>query len=256
MDNRAVGIFDTGFGGLTGLAAFRELMPEEDIIYFGDTKRCPYGGRTPDEIRSMTGDILSFFDGFDIKVLLAACGTISVNCRDIFAEHHIPVLNVLDPTLEKMRKTDGKVCVIATQASINSGAFMIPGMDIVPVACPDFVTLIESGHMSKEDPKVAAAVEKYLGGHMDISAIVLGCTHFGIISEAISSFLGDGVEIIEASRCAAENLRDYVLGNGISGGEGNTAFYTSGDTVLFDETAERILNATRCGYKPALSARI
>ncbi len=254
MDDRAIGIFDSGLGGLTGLTALRALLPEEDIIYFGDTGRMPYGGRPTEQLRRMAQQNLDFMASFGVKAIFVACGTLSSTAADLIARCPIPSFGVLRPSVEAMARVpgDGPLAVIATEASIRSGAFAAalsarcPERVILPVACPNFVPLIESGHTRAGDIALDDALERYLGPVRAVGAqaLLYGCTHYGIIDEAVRGYLGPGVQTVSASACTAQALRDYLVERGQTGGSGRTRFFTTGYPPAFAAGAERLL-----GYK-------
>lgn len=256
MDSRPIGIFDSGVGGLTALTALKAILPDENIIYFGDTGRCPYGGKTIEELRIIANDNLAFLKSFGVKAILAACGTVSANCEDILNSAGVKVINVLRPALAEMEKQEGKLAVIATEASVRSGAWTIPGRETVAVGCPDFVPLIESGHISPDDGELKAAVAKYLAEAENAGALLLGCTHYGLIRQAVSDYLGEDTVILSASECAAKAMAAYLIENNLTGGEGKTEYYTSGDVEVFNNLAGRIVNASGCNYQHALRAGI
>ena len=243
MDNRSVGIFDSGLGGLTAFSALRERLPDENLIYFGDSGRAPYGGRPEEQLRRMARQNLAFMQQQDVKAVLVACGTLSSIARDILAESSIKAVGVIDATVLAASRLAGSapIGIIATAASIRSGTFearmreLCPKNRILPVACPDFVPLIEGGHIQAEDPAVREAVQRYLQPIKEAGAgtLILGCTHYGILSQAITDYLGPEVELVEASRCAAEDIADYLEGYHLCGSDGREEFYTSGSAGEF-----------------------
>ena len=249
MDNRAIGIFDSGFGGLTAMRAVQELLPEENIIYFGDTGRVPYGSKTRDQVRRMAVQDLDLIASFGVKAIIVACGTISSNAPDLVDAYPVPAIGVLKAGVAGMQKVEGcgKLGVIATEASIRSGAFTraleeaCPGREIVAVPCPDFVPLIESGHCSPEDPLVQEAVARYLAPIRGADGLLLGCTHYGLIHEAIVRYLGERTRVVSASVCAAAKLCQYLIENGLTGGEGRERLYTSGSAAEFEAAASAFL---------------
>ena len=251
MDHRPIGVFDSGLGGLTAVKALRKLMPEEDILYFGDTGRMPYGPRQAEEIRCMTRQDLDFVAALGVKTLVAACGTVSCNAEDILSAYPLPVIGVLSAGVKALAKAGGEGCaaVIATQASISSGAYerafraASPGRELLSVACPDFVPLIENGHTKKDDPLLKDAVARALRPLKEagVSALLLGCTHYGIIGRAIAAYLGPDVELISASDAAALEARDYLIQNQLTGGEGRELYYTSGSVEVFTAAAAAFL---------------
>lgn len=246
MDNRAIGVFDSGYGGLTAVRALRELLPDENIIYFGDSARAPYGPRPVEQLRLMARQDLQLLQKRDVKAILAACGTVSSNAADILDSFPVKAMGVLKAGIEAMSKAegDGTLAVIATEASIRSGAFqrelekLCPGREIIALPCPEFVPLIEAGHYLPTDPWVIDAVERSLKPLKERKpdALLLGCTHFGLIGEAISQYL-QGVELVSAAGCAAMQMRDYIVENNLCGQGGTLSCLTSGDALEFDRSA-------------------
>ena len=251
MDNRPIGIFDSGLGGLTGLMALRALLPEEDLIYFGDTGRMPYGGRPVSQLRQMARQNLDFMASFDVKAIFVACGTISSTASDLLESCPIPCFGVLRAGVEGMAQVpgEGPLAILATQASIDSGAFTralaarCPGREILPIPCPAFVPLIESGHTAPGDMPLQDAVAEYLGPvkRAGAQAVLYGCTHYGIIDAAVRDFLGPDIRTVSASACAAAQLRDYLVCEGRTGGTGTERYYTTGYPAVFERAAVRLL---------------
>ena len=247
MDNRPIGIFDSGFGGLTAVSALRKLLPNENIIYFGDSARVPYGAKAVSQLRVMARQDMDFAASKGAKVILAACGTVSSTAGDVLDAYEIPVFGVLRTSVAAMSEIKGNapLAVIATDASIKSGAFQreiekhCPQREIISVPCHDFVPLIESGHAGAGDPLVRSAVEKYMRPIKEAgaAAVLLACTHYGIIGEAISAYLGKDVQLVSASECAASAVRKYLTENGLCGGSGEERYYTSGSAEAFTEAA-------------------
>ena len=251
MDNRPIGIFDSGLGGLTSLRALREFLPEENIIYFGDSGRMPYGGKTRSQLRGMARQNLSFISSFGVKAILVACGTLSSNAGDLLAAWPIPTVGVLRSSADWMRHLSGSgpLAVAATAASIRSGGYQAalseacPGREVLAVACPDFVPLIESGHSGPDDPLVRDAVARYLAPVREAraDALLLGCTHYGLIHDAISDFLGPGTLLVSAAESGAASLCAQLLKTGSTGGSGAVRYYTSGDPSEFSRAAALFL---------------
>lgn len=251
MDQRPIGIFDSGLGGLTALAALRKLLPDEKIIYFGDTARVPYGTKSASELRSMARQNLELLDACGVKAILAACGTVSSVAPDVLQAYPLPVFNVVDATVEEIARLggDAPIGIIATHASIRSGVFeqkiaaVCPGREIVPVACQDFVRLIESGHLDKDDEEVRKSVRGYLEPmkQRGIGTLLLGCTHFGFLSDAIREFLGENVRLVSASDCAAASVRDHLVAHAMTGTEGGVRYLTSGSREQFVSLSTKLL---------------
>ena len=251
MDNRPIGIFDSGLGGLTGMKALQELLPEENFVYFADTGRVPYGEKTLPQLRQMAVQDLELVGRYDVKAILVACGTLSSNVPELLDGWPLPAVGVLKSSVAALARSSGQgpLGIIATDASIRSGAFeralrhACPGREILAVACPEFVPLIESGHLCAEDPLVREAVARHLAPlkRAGVERLLLGCTHYGLISPAIADFLGRDVEQVSASHCAAAAMAQLLRERGLTGGEGRERFLTSGRAADFAAAASTFL---------------
>lgn len=253
MDSRPIGVYDSGVGGLTGLRALMRLLPGEDFVCFSDSGRMPYGPRPLPELRRIAVQDMDYLASFGVKAILAACGTISSAAKEEISAYPIPAFGVLTPALDAMAAVpgDGPLAVIATAASITSGEFTDAlrkkcGMtrEIVGVPCPEFAPLIESGHTRRSDPLVQECVARTLEPirSRKFDAVLLGCTHYGFIEEAIRDCLGEDVNLLSAADCGAQALRDYLVRNELTGGERfERRFYVSGDVRAFEAFAEPYL---------------
>lgn len=251
MDNRPIGVFDSGLGGLTAVRALRRLLPDENIIYFGDTGRMPYGGRPRSQIMTIARQNIGFAESFGVKAILAACGTVSSNAPALLEGSRTKAVGVLVPGVKMLTATGAKrLGVIATKTSIESGAFqsriheLAPDAEVTALACPEFVPLIESGHYDSADPMVAEVVARSLEKikSAGVGALLLGCTHYGLIADAIREYLGEGVELIGAADASAYSLAGYLRDNGIlASGTGSEEYYTSGSTEAFNALAPVML---------------
>ena len=251
MDNRPIGIFDSGFGGLTAVRALRALCPEENIVFFADNGRAPYGGRPREQLRRMAGQNLDVTAACGAKLIFAACGTLSSNAADILRAYPVPAFGVLDAAVAEIAREDSRapIGVIATEATVRSGAFdralraACPGREVYSVACPAFVPLIESGRVGADERELRRAVEDYLAPlkAQGVATLLLGCTHYGLIEGALRAFLGDGVRLVDASACAAAYVRDYLEQHGLRGGEGSLRCLTSGELERFQRLAPLFL---------------
>lgn len=250
MDNRPIGVFDSGLGGLTAVQALRELLPDENIIYFGDTARMPYGTKTVKQLRQMARQDMELLASKGVKAIIAACGTVSSTAADVLSAFHLPVFNVVDASVRAMAEAEGgPLGVIATRASIESGVFkrritqLAPEKKVIALPCQSFVELIESGHSRADDPAVQSCVAESLEPlrEQGISALLLGCTHFGYLSEAISAYLGEDVRLVSASYCAAKSMSSYLKARAMTGGTGRVQYCTSGSGEEFAMHASRLL---------------
>jgi glutamate racemase len=246
-----IGVFDSGVGGLTAVRCLRRLLPGEDVVFFGDTARVPYGSRTPEEIHRFARENLDFLRLFGAKAVLAACGTVSAIALGDLQDAGIPVCGVLLPAVEQAVKVtrSGRVGVIATPASIGSGGFQRAleerGCAVTANACPQYVPLAEQGRVRRGDPLVEEVTAEYLAPMKEagVDTLILGCTHYPLFREVIAACLGEGVTLVDSSAAAAEALA-ALLGPGESREGGKLEIWVSGDPEPFTPLAERFLQET------------
>lgn len=251
MDNRPIGVFDSGLGGLTAVRVLRRMLPNENIIYFGDTGRMPYGGRPRAQIMKIAGQNLAFAESFGVKAILAACGTISSNAPDLLSENDVKTVGVLLPGAECLAASGStRLGIIATKTSIESGAFQDtvlrfnPNAEVTAVPCPEFVPMIESGRFDASDPFVREVVERSLAPikAARVQALLLGCTHYGLIADAISAYLGQEVTLVGAADASARTLAAYLEKNDMLAEIGGCeSYYTSGSVKDFEALAPIML---------------
>ncbi len=255
MDKRAIGVFDSGLGGLTAAKVLEETMPCENIIYLGDTANMPYGPRTREDITRLAMQNAEFLMAKDVKAILVACGTVSSNALDKLRESFdVPFFGVIDSAaIAAAEATEtGRIAVIATEASIRSGAYrraleaQEKNLKIFETACPSFVPLVESGHFAANDSAVRAAVEAELSALKRFGAdtLILGCTHFPLLGNAIAEYLGEDVHLISCGGEAALALREYLHREeklNADEGMGSRQWFTSGDAATFSAGAGTFL---------------
>ena len=221
MDQRPIGVFDSGSGGLTAVREIRSILPSENIIYFGDTSRVPYGGRSPEILLHYARQDVHFLRSFDVKALLVACGTVSTNALPVLAaESDIPILGVVEPACAAAAAAtrNKKVGLIATSASVRSGAYerTLAAMDstitVYAGACPLFVPLVENGRVRPGDTVIETVAREYLTPLRDtgIDTLILGCTHYPLLAEVIAGVMGSGVTLIDSGASAARALRQTL----------------------------------------------
>lgn len=213
MDNRPIGVFDSGLGGLTAVKELEEILPGESIVYFGDTGRVPYGTRSRDTIRAYTRQDMAFLMEHGVKAVLAACGTVSSTAADIGAALPVPYFDVVLPTARAAAAATraGKIGVIGTSATIHSDSYrrallsLNPSLTVLPQACPLFVPLVENAFVSPEEEITRLVAERYLAPIRDAGAdvLILGCTHFPLLGPIIHKVMGPGVTLIDSGREAA-----------------------------------------------------
>lgn len=207
MDNRPIGVFDSGLGGLTAVKQIMRELPNESVVYFGDTGRVPYGTRSAETILSYTRDDINFIRSFDVKMIIIACGTASsVSLPAVKHENSdIPLTGVVDATVyAAVRATrNKKIGIIGTTRTIKSNSYDIGIADydkdikIIKQDCPLFVPLVENGHFNT--PVTKLLVEEYLADikKMGVDTLILGCTHYPLLKQAIGEYMGDGVTLID-----------------------------------------------------------
>jgi len=222
LDARPIGIFDSGLGGLTTVREVRRLLPGEELVYFGDTGRVPYGSRSRDTIIKYARQDVAFLRQFDLKAVIIACGTVSTTALDILCqENSLPVLGVVAPAAQTAarRTRSGRIGLIGTQATIRSGAYerhiaqVRPDAQVFAQACPLFVPLVENGRTRPGDVVIETVAAEYLAPlkQAQVDTLVLGCTHYPLLEAVIRSSMGPQVELVsagaEGARAAAELLR-------------------------------------------------
>lgn len=204
MDNRSIGIFDSGVGGLTVMKQIMDEMPYENIVYFGDTGRVPYGTKSREIIMKYSQNDVRFLESHDVKLIIIACGTASsAALPEIKNQFKTPIIGVIEATAEAaVRATkNGKIGVIGTAGTIKIGAYEkiihSYGIDTYKKACPLFVPLVENGHF--ETQVVKLVVEEYLTPirNAGVDTLILGCTHYPHLKKIIREFMGEDVTLID-----------------------------------------------------------
>lgn len=224
----AIGVFDSGLGGLSAIKEFLHILPNEKIIYFGDTGRVPYGNRSRDTIKKYAFQDTAFLMQHNVKMIVAACGTVSsVAGKELESKLSVPYTGVVNPTaFAAAQKTKNKkIGIIGTSATINSHSYKLrlqninPELKVYEQACPLFVTLVENGIISRDDKIAQLIVERYLTELKDkgIDTLILGCTHYPLLSQAISDFMSESVTLVdsgyETALYAAKVLKEQNLLN-------------------------------------------
>lgn len=251
MDKRPIGVFDSGLGGLTCVREFHALGSREDIVFFGDSARVPYGTRSRETIIRYALEDISFLLKQNVKLIIAACGTVSSTLPKRYADAlPVPYLDVVGPTARAAAQAtkNGRIGVIGTPATIRSGAFEseLASLDkrlaCYSAACPLFVPLAENGYADSEAARLVA--RDYLAPlkKQGVDTLLLGCTHYPLLAGVIKEAVGDGVTLVnsglETAKYALESLKADGALNG-DGGEWRT--YTSDDPDDFAALAEIFL---------------
>jgi len=236
MPKRCIGVFDSGLGGLTCVKELMEIMPNESIVYFGDTGRVPYGSKSDETIIKYTKSDINFLKTFNPKMIVVACGTASSIALPVIKDElSIPTFGVIDAAvLEAVSATkNNKIGIIGTVGSIRSGAYEKKINEInkeiktIAVACPLFVPLVEAGHTKSEATRLIAKeyLEKIKSAGAD--TLILGCTHYPLLKEIISEILGDKVTLIDPGKVTAKYVKEYLEKNNLMAHEGSCKFFVS-----------------------------
>ena len=257
MDSRPIGVFDSGLGGLTTVKKLAEFMPNEEIIYLGDTGRVPYGSRSEKTIIKYAGQDAAFLAGFDIKAMVIACNTVCSTAYNILENaYNIPVYEVVrTPSKAAALLTkNGKIGVIGTTATIRSGAYekalreVSPESIVTSVPCPLFVPLVENGRINDDDPAVMAIAGDYLGPILESGSdtLVMGCTHYPLLRSAISKILGPGIALIDSGEETAKHVAEDLAARDMlseKDTQGTIRYYVTDSAEGFSQLASRYLEA-------------
>lgn len=267
MDNRPIGVFDSGVGGLTAVRQLQALLPGEDIVYFGDTGRVPYGTRSPETILQYAQQDIRFLLSQDVKFLIAACGTISsLLPREISDRLPVPYTGVLDAAVAaavKATKT-GRIGVLGTPATIQSGSYqsriaaLLPDAEVFSKACPLFVPLVENGYVSPDDPVTLAVAEEYLAPlrEQGVDTLILGCTHYPLIAGTIDRVMKGTAVLIDPGRETALVAKDQLNSAGLLaelGRRGHSEYYVSDLPDSFDAAVARFLDPDHIAQAQCIS---
>ena len=260
MDTRPIGVFDSGLGGLTAVRQLRRLLPGEDIVYFGDTGRVPYGSRGHDVIVRYAQQDIRFLLSQNVKFIMAACGTVSSTYPSAeAAQLPVPYTGVIGAAARAAAAAtkNKRIGVIGTAATIRSGSYatqlkdLVPGVQIFARACPLFVPLVENGYVNG-DKVTQLMIEEYLTPVRDsgIDTLILGCTHYPLLKSMIGEFMGPGVTLVDPAMTAAHHLERMLSERGLRAAqenEGQAHFYVSDVPDSFVQTADLFLGEYKGG---------
>lgn len=256
MDNRPIGVFDSGLGGLTVVKEIMDMLPDESLVYFGDNGRTPYGTKSIETVVKYTFQDINFLLSQDVKFVVIACNTASAcSLTKVRSKYKIPILEVVGPgSVAAVEKTKNKrTGIIGTAATITSDVYSkaieLIDSDIKTFskACPLFVNLVEEGWWNNEiAEKIAHEYLKELKA-MEIDTLVLGCTHYPLLSKTISSAMGKDVELVssalELARVLKEALANKEL-NSTQKGQAQYRYFTSDSPEKFKSLGSKILGRT------------
>lgn len=250
-----IGVFDSGVGGLTVAREIMRNLPKEDIVYFGDTARVPYGSKSKDNIIRYSRQIIHFLQTKGVKAIVIACNTASALALDaVKDEFDIPIIGVVEPGARAalaVTKTK-KIGVIGTEATVRSSMYekIIQGIDsgvsVVAKACPLFVPLVEEGF--KKHHVTDEIIDYYLASlkESDIDALILGCTHYPLLRSKIREYVGEKITLVNPAYETAMDLKNLLQANemenpDIEGDHGSYSFYVSDAADKFKQFANSIL---------------
>ena len=254
MNNAAIGVFDSGVGGLTCVKELIKLLPNENIVYLGDTARVPYGSKSRETIMSYARQDIEFLKQHNVKMILVACGTVSSVLPAMDIKSDISISGVVEPAVKAACSAtkNNRIGVIATSATIKSGIYgkairsINPNIKVVGKACPMFVPLVENGYTAPDCVPARYIAQEYLEimKKEDVDTLILGCTHYPHLTELISDIMGEGVTLVSSGA----ELAKYAL-NSLSYSDDTAEreeresleLYCTDSVELFSENVERFL---------------
>lgn len=251
MNNKPIGVFDSGLGGLTCANELMKIMPGESIVYFGDTGRVPYGSRSEETIIKYVKSDIAFLISQDVKIVVAACGTAStVALPRLEGKYGVPVIGVVEAAAEAAAKAtkNGKIGVIGTAGTIRNGKYeellkeISPGVETFSKACPLFVPLVENGLTDHEITRMTAKL--YLEEIRDSGAdtLILGCTHYPMLRKVIGEYLPD-VTLIDPGAETAHRVKRFLTESALEAeGEAQSRYYVSDTAEGFERLAGLFMN--------------
>jgi glutamate racemase len=255
MDDRPIGVFDSGFGGLTVARAMIDLLPSEHLVYVGDTARYPYGPRPAEEVRRFSRQIADYLVKVEgVKMLVVACNTAgSVALEELVETLPVPVVGVIDPGLRAAIEVSrsGRIAVIGTVGTIASGAYQRAAarfdrereVELICAACPGFVEFVERGETGSDQVHVLA--ERLLSPvcAADVDTLLLGCTHYPFLARTIADVVGRDVVLVSSGDETAFDVLSILASTGLEreGEQGRQRFVSSGDTSWFASMGRRLL---------------
>jgi glutamate racemase len=252
-NNAPIGVFDSGIGGLTVVKHLRDLLPQEDIVYFGDTARLPYGIKSEEVVKRFAFEDSHFLLEHDVKIIVVACNTVASTAMHLLEEHlDIPVMGVIQPGADACvtMTENNKVGVIGTSATIRSENYTkkILALDnkikVIDQACPLFVPLVEEGFF--EDEATHLIAKRYLGKIIEnnVDTLILGCTHYPVLKNTIQRVVGKDVVMVDSGEETAKFVKKYLEINDLCTSKSIKAglkIYVSDLSHKFQEIAERFL---------------
>lgn len=255
MDNRAIGAFDSGLGGLTVVKELQRLLPQENIVYLGDTGRVPYGSRSRETIIKYAMEDIAFLQSRDVKLIVAACGTVSSTLpREKSQALGVPYVDVVLPSAQEAcaLTAQGRIGVVGTAASMRANAYgqairSIRGdVRVFGNACPLLVPIVENGMVQRDNQIARLAVEQYLQPLIqeNIDTLILGCTHYPLLYDIFNELLNYQVTLIDPGKCSARAVQKVLAAQGLLAQRpqgGKAEYYVTDQVSGFEQTASLFL---------------
>ena len=254
LREKPIGVFDSGFGGLTVLKKLVETLPSEDFIYFGDTAHLPYGSKLPEEIKRFVRDIVKFLRGFNVKLIVVACNSSSaIAMEEIKKIVDVPVVGVIEPAVRAALKNtkSRRIGVIGTEVTIKSNAYKKAfsmanhNVKVFQKPCPLFVPLVEEGFL---DHRATYSIAEYYLNELkerDIDQLVLGCTHYPLLKKVIRKVMGEGIELVDSSIEVSKEVADILEREHLRNTRrtnGYRKFFVSGSSSKFKRMANKLFD--------------
>lgn len=243
---KKIGVIDSGIGGLTVVKALQQLLPKEELVYFGDNKNCPYGNKTEKQIKYLTRDILKFMEKRQVKIVALACNTIST----IFDEHDLfsfPIVDIVTPTAEHIKNMDvDNLGIIGTEMTIKSNAYqrLLEDEDYEIIAEPskDLASLVDKGLFDSQEIRDTIKVHMdNINKREEINNLVLGCTHYPIVEDIFSETYPQ-INYINPGFAQAKAIKTYLIKNNLLNPQGNGSLeiMTSGELDIYEKVVEKL----------------
>ena len=252
MDNRPIGIFDSGLGGLTVLDSLLKELPHESFIYVGDTARVPYGNRSIEKINLYSNQICEWLRGKDCKIIIVACNTVSsIALKNLERDFKIPIIGVIKSGVNEALKitNNQSIGVLGTLATINSNKYeeqikaIAPKAMVKSLACPLFVPLVEEGLVSGEIPNKIIKLYLEQIKSSSIDTLILGCTHYPLLKKSIKKYMGGDIYLVDSGKAIADEVRNFIMINKLKTNkkEGTFNCFVTDEPKEFNNLAEKFL---------------
>ena len=258
MDNRPIGIFDSGLGGLTVLKALREVLTDEDFIYVGDTARVPYGNKSIKKVNQYSNQICSWLVNKNCKIIIVACNTVSaIALKTLKVNFSIPIIGVIESGVNRaVSITKNKeIGVLGTAATIKSDEYGLQikkqnsKARVTSIACPLFVPLVEEGLTEGDIP--ALIIKLYLTNvrDLELDTIILGCTHYPLLKDLIQKFLGDKINLVDSGDAVGYEVKTFISNENLKTNKtvGTFKCFVTDEPESFDKQAKRFLKVKLVG---------